>query len=115
MSRLIVVTTPDIAPGYRLAGTAVITATTAEEAAAALTSLVDEQGERGVIAMHEPFHRALDQTLRRRFDESIEPLVVPLPSGEPSGGEDTRRERLMRMLFQAVGYEITLDAEGKTR
>lgn len=115
MSRLIVLTTPDLAPGYRLAGATTVPITTTEEAATELVSLVDGRGEKGVIAIHEPFHSALDKELRRRFDEATEPLVVPLPAGEPGEGDGGRRERLMKMLWQAVGYEITFDAEGGNR
>jgi vacuolar-type H+-ATPase subunit F/Vma7 len=112
MSRLVVLTTPDLAPGYGLAGATTVAVTSGEEAASELLSLVDGRGERGVIAVHEPFHAAFDRDLRRRFDETTEPLVVPLPAGEPGGGDGGRRERLMKMLWQAVGYEITFDTEG---
>lgn len=113
MSRLIVLTTPDLAPGYRLAGAATVPAASAQEAEATLRELVDGRGEKGVIAVHEPYHAGLDRRLRARFDETTEPLVVPLPAGDAAdaaGGE--RRERLLQMLWQAVGYEITFDAEG---
>lgn len=112
MSRLIVITTPDLEPGYKLAGASTIPATSPEEAAAELRELVDEQGERGVIALHEPYHSELDREMRRRFDETYEPLVVALPSGEAGAEDGGRRERLLQMLWQAVGYEITFDAEG---
>ena len=112
MSRLVVLTTPGLAPGYELAGATTVAVASAEEAADELLSLVDGRGERGVIAMHEPFHSVLDRDLRRRFDETTEPLVVPLPAGEPGAGDGGRRERLMKMLWQAVGYEMTFDAEG---
>ncbi|NYF16577.1 vacuolar-type H+-ATPase subunit F/Vma7 [Microbacterium sp. AK009] len=114
MSRLIVLTTPDIAPGYELAGAMVFPVSDAAEAWERLVALVDEEQERGVIAVHEPFHAGLSPSQRRRFDESTEPLVVPLPSGEPGGGDEGRRDRLMQLLWQAVGYEITFDAEGTT-
>lgn len=107
-----VITTPDLAPGYGLAGAATVPVVSAAEAASELLSLVDGRGERGVIAVHEPYHAALDRELRRRFDASTEPLVVPLPAGEPEEGGEGRRERLLKMLWQAVGYEITFDAEG---
>ena len=105
-------TVPDLAPGYRLAGASTVPVTSTEEAATELLSLVDERGERGVIAIHEPFHADLDSGLRRRFDETTEPLVVPLPSEGGLEGEGGRRQRLLKMLWQAVGYEITFDAEG---
>jgi len=112
LSRLIVITTPDLEPGYKLAGASTIPAASPEEAAAELLELVDGRGERGVIALHEPYHSGLDRETRRRFDETYEPLVVALPSGEAGTEDGGRRERLLQMLWQAVGYEITFDAEG---
>lgn len=111
MSRLIVITTPELAPGYRLAGVATVPVGSSEEAASRLRELIEVQRERGVIALHEPYHRELDRDLRREIDELQAPLVVSLPAGE--GAEDVAewRERLLRMLLQAVGYEITSGAQ----
>lgn len=115
MTRLVVLTAPDLTLGYRLAGAATVTVSSPEETAETLRELVDERGERGVIAVHEPYHTRLDPQLRRRFDETTEPLVVPLPAGDGADAGTERRERLSRMLWQAVGYEITFDAEGGTQ
>lgn len=105
-------TIPDLALGYRLAGAATVTVDSPEATDEALRELVDERGERGVIAVHEPYHSRLDPQLRRRFDETSEPLVVPLPAGSGTDAGVERKKRLSRMLWQAVGYEITFDAEG---
>ena len=112
MSRLIVLTTPELAAGYRLAGATTVPVASPQEAEAAVRRLVDGEGERGVIAVHEPYHARLGGELRRRFDEMLEPLVVPLPEGAGTEAEGGRRERLLRMLWHAVGYEIAFDAEG---
>jgi vacuolar-type H+-ATPase subunit F/Vma7 len=114
MTRLIVLTAPDLTLGYRLAGAATVAVGSPEETAEALRELVDEEGERGVIAVHEPYHARLDPQLRRRFDETTEPLVVALPAGKGADAGVERKKRLSRMLWQAVGYEITFDAEGGT-
>ncbi len=114
MIRLIVLTAPDLALGYRLAGAATVAVGSPEEAAEALRELVDEQDERGVIAVHEPYHARLDRKLRRRFDETTEPLVVPLPAGKGAEAGVERKKRLSEMLWRAVGYEITFDTEGGT-
>ena len=69
MSRLIVITTPELAPGYQLAGVATVPVGSSEEAASRLRELIEVQRERGVIALHEPYHRELDRDLRREMDE----------------------------------------------
>jgi len=111
LSRLLVMTTEDLAAGYRLAGADVVLVADAAETAARLCDLLDAGVERGVIAVHEPFHAALDPALHRRLDDSLPPLVVALPSGVRTRGETGERERLLQMLWQAVGYGITFDAE----
>jgi vacuolar-type H+-ATPase subunit F/Vma7 len=107
--RLVVVTTTELAPGYRLAGVATIAPESADDAEARLRELIDVQGEQGIIAVHEPFLEALDPAWRRRLDAGTSPLVVALPAGEAGVGESARRERLLRMLWQAVGYQITFE------
>ena len=110
MSRLLVLTTPELAPGYRLAGAAAFEVTSPEEASSRLEELLLH--ELGVIAVHEPYFHALDRTLRTRLDALRAPLVVPLPAGASAEGAGDRRERLLKMLWQAVGYNITFDSEG---
>lgn len=110
MSRLLVVTTPELALGYRLAGAGTLAVGSPEEAGDAIGALLAE--EEGVIAVHEPFFRELDPRFRLRLDALQRPLVVPLPAGGAEEGGAERRERLAQMLWQAVGYEITFESEG---
>ncbi len=113
MSRLLVLTTPELAPGYRLAGASALDVSSPEEASARLEELLLH--ERGVVAVHEPYFHALDRTLRTRLDALRAPLVVPLPAGTSAEGAGERRDRLLQMLWQAVGYEITFDSEGSRK
>jgi vacuolar-type H+-ATPase subunit F/Vma7 len=114
MGKLIVVTTRELEPGYRLAGVATRATDSADEASAMLAELLDAGVEGDVIAVHEPFYDTLDPQLRRRIDSLVSPLVVALPGGEESEAEGERRARLLRMLWQAVGFEITFDQQGET-
>jgi vacuolar-type H+-ATPase subunit F/Vma7 len=112
VSRLLVLTTPELATGYRLGGVAAIEVASPSEAAASLEELLER--EDGVIAVHAPFFHAFDRRLRRRLDALRAPLVVALPAGATVEQAQDRRERLLQMLRQAVGYEITFDDEGTT-
>ena len=108
MGRLIVITTPERELGYRLAGVTTRALGSAREAEAAVGDLLDA-GAGDVIALHEPFFDALAPPLRRRIDALASPLVVALPAGAEADVEAERRGRLLRMLWQAVGYEMTFD------
>ena len=112
MSRLMVLTTRELAAGYRLAGVATVEVASPAEAEAQLEELLDS--EDGVIAVHAPYFHALGQALRGRLDALRTPLVVPLPAGLTDDQAEDRRERLLRMLRQAVGYEITFGDETRT-
>jgi vacuolar-type H+-ATPase subunit F/Vma7 len=112
VSRLLVLTTRELATGYRLGGVAAIEVASPAEAAARLEELLER--EDGVIAVHAPFFHALDRPLRRRLDALRAPLVVALPAGTTAEQAQDRRERLLQMLRQAVGYEITFGDEATT-
>ena len=109
MSRLLVLTTPELVAGYRLGGVTAIEVASAIEAAAQLEELLER--EDGVIAVHAPFFHALDRPLRRRLDAFRTPLVVALPAGVTAEQAEDRRERLLQMLRQAVGFEISFGDE----
>lgn len=113
MSRLLILTTRDLAVGYRLAGATTVEVASAVQAAATLEELlVDEDG---VIAVHAPYFDALPRPLRRRLDALRTPLVVPLPAGTASEPVGERRQRLLEQLRQAIGYEITFGDERTAR
>lgn len=113
MSRLLVLTTPELAAGYRLAGVATLEIASPAEAADRLEALLES--ETGVIAVHGPYFHALARPLRQRLDTLPAPLVVALPAGTPGDEARDRRERLLQMLRQAVGYEITFSDEPRTQ
>ena len=113
MSRLLVLTTRELAAGYRLAGVAALDVASSAEAATRLEELLDR--EDGVIAVHAPYFHALERSLRQRLDGLRAPLVVPLPAGTTDDQAEDRRQRLLQMLRQAVGYEITFGDETRTR
>jgi len=110
--RLLILTTPELAPGYRMAGVATVAIEDAEEAAEALTDLLAGGAERGIVAVHEPHLEALAPAVRRRVDASDEPLVVALPAGEVEPGASERRARLVRMLTQTVGFRMSFQPDG---
>ena len=112
MSRLLVLTTPELVAGYRLGGVTAIEVASPAEAADQLAVLVEH--EDGVIAVHAPFFHALERSLRQRLDALRIPLVVALPAGVTSEQAEDRRERLLQILRQAVGFEIRFGDERPT-
>ena len=112
MSRLLVMTSRELVAGYRLAGVATVEVASAAEAETRLEQLLLQ--EDGVIAVHAPYFYAPERPLRQRLDALRAPLVVPLPAGTANDQAEDRRQRLLQMLRQAVGYEITFGDEAST-
>jgi vacuolar-type H+-ATPase subunit F/Vma7 len=111
VGRLAVITTADLAPGYRLAGATTFDAPDAAQAAALVRRLLSDHGDVQVIALHEPWLEALDRATRRAVDERILPLVIGLPVGADPEAAEHRRARLARMMHGAVGYRISFRPE----
>ncbi len=107
--RLVVLTVPEVSCGFRLAGVAVEEAGDAEHALRRLDELLDAGEEAGVVAVDGQFLDAAPPDLRARLELSSAPVVLRLPSGSTSDGED-RGARLRALLARAVGYEMTFDA-----
>ena len=109
MGHLTVVTTPELEPGYWLAGVATRSVDSVGATAELLNELLEQPGEGDVVAVHEPFFNALPAVLRRRIDSLASPLVVVLPGGEDANVEGERRAQHLRILWEAVGYQIAFD------
>ena len=109
-THLVVVVPLELETGFRLSGATVRLATTVPEAADQVTRIIDE-GERGIVAVYEPWYRRFDSDLRDRLDSSVAPVIVPVPSGLETEDPEQRRARLAALLRRSVGYHITFGEE----
>ena len=110
MARLLLLTTSELEPGYRLAGARVRVVGDAAEAAAAVREAVND-GETGVIGVHEALWDAFDPALQRALQRRTSPVVVAVPSGERALSAELRRARLSEALRKAVGVQFTFRGE----
>jgi vacuolar-type H+-ATPase subunit F/Vma7 len=109
MGHLIVLTTRELEPGFRLAGVTTRSLDSASEAAELVDELIAHPDDGDVIAVYEPFFNQLPAVLRRRIDAIASPLVIALPGGEGAHVEAERRAQHLRILWEAVGFQITFD------
>jgi len=109
MGHLIVLTTRELEPGFRLAGATTRSLDSAGEAAELVDELIAQPDDGDVIAVYEPFFNQLPAVLRRRIDAIASPLVIALPGGEGAHVEAERRAQHLRILWEAVGFQITFD------
>lgn len=106
---LVVVVPEELESGFRLAGVETVATASAAAAQTAVDRLTADRIE-GVVAVYEPYLVEFPQETIVRLEQSLQPVVIGLPSGlhEPSGG--ARRARIAAMLTRAVGYQVTFGA-----
>ena len=104
MYKFIVVTDPDTAPGFRLAGVDVLEVPGPDEARKLLPSLL-LRDDTGIIAMNEEFMNSLDDKMTERIEKSYRPIIIPIPSGARKMDRTSYIEGLLR---RAIGYNIVL-------
>jgi vacuolar-type H+-ATPase subunit F/Vma7 len=109
MPKVIVVTDPYRADGFRLAGVDVLEAADAEEAQSLIQSLLDSE-DAGVVAVNTQFLDDLSDRMRSRIDQLMRPVFVPLPStmGTEVGA---RRQYISDLIRSAIGIQIAVPGE----
>lgn len=104
MFRFMVVTDPDRAAGFRLAGAEVIEAADPQKAQELIPPLL-YRDDIGIVAVNEEYLLTLDGKILDRIEKMHRPLVIPLPS---KAKEIDRRTYIERLLRKAIGYNIVL-------
>jgi len=104
MFRFVVVTDPDRASGFRLAGAEVIEAADAGQARGLIPPLL-YRDDIGIVAVNEEYMLTLDEKVMDRIEKMHRPLIIPLPS---KSKEIDRRTYIERLLRKAIGYNIVL-------
>lgn len=104
MYKIVVVTDPDSAPGFRLAGVDVLEASDPEEAKQVIPPLLNRD-DTGIVAISEDLMQALDEKMMEMIDKTYRPIVIPIPSSI-KGIE--RTSYIERLLQRAIGYNIVI-------
>ncbi len=104
MYKCMVVTDPETASGFRMAGVEVIELANPEEAGKLISKLL-HRDDTGVIAMNEDFIEKLDRKIMERIEKSYRPIIIPIPSGRREAEQESYIDRLLR---RAIGYNIVV-------
>ena len=104
MYKFIVVTDPDSAPGFRLAGVDVLEASDLEEAKRIIPPLIYKD-DTGIIAISQDLMAVLDDKLMEKIDKTYRPIIIPIPSRLKG---ISRTSYIERLLQRAIGYNIVI-------
>ena len=107
MYRLIVLTDPDTADGFGLAGVDVVVAESQDDARRKLNTLLDDDAS-GIVAINEAFMTDIDERTQLKINTTYRPIVITLPIREKLATEEDHRAYLSRLIRRAIGFDITL-------
>lgn len=110
MFKLIIVTDPDNAPGFRLSGVDVVEIEDAADAKKRIVELINDDSS-GIIAVNEEFMAAIDNRTREKIDKIYRPVVISFPAKKRLAEGEPRRDYLARLIRRAVGFDIKLRQE----
>jgi len=105
--KLVVLTDPDNADGFGLAGVDVVTAEDPEQARCLLNQLIDDDTS-GILAVNEAFMAEIDERTQQKISTTYRPIVISLPIHEKLESEQDHRAYLARLIRRAIGFDITL-------
>lgn len=107
MYKLIVLTDPDNADGFRLAGVDVEVIDNDDQVVDRLNRLLDDD-DSGIIVVNERMMGAIDGRTQRKIDSVYRPLVISIPLKEQLEMGEDHRAHLARLIRRAIGFDITL-------
>ncbi|MCL4296738.1 MAG: hypothetical protein KJ077_13460 [Anaerolineae bacterium] len=110
MGRLMVITTPDLAPGFQLAGVETFAAASPEEAEAVLRNLL-AGGDASLIAVRRALLEAMDARLRRQVESTYQPVVMAIPGAMPVLAREQRHRAIAELIRRVIGFQITFGTE----
>jgi vacuolar-type H+-ATPase subunit F/Vma7 len=102
-----VLSRPEVAAGFGLAGMRTVEAETPRESADRLTEL-GRRPEIGVILLEDTCYHELPEELRKEFGRRALPMIVPFPAPVWQKRELEAEAYIVELLRQVVGYRVRL-------
>jgi len=107
MARLLIITDPDTALGFRLTGAEVSVVTSRAAAAERLLGLLKAK-EAGLVIYNEEYRAALPEKSQAAMEDSVTPVFFAIPVARARRIGEPREEYLARLLRRTIGYQLKL-------
>lgn len=110
MSRLLVVTRPELAVGFSLAGVEAYPAPDVESAVELIEGWLSA-GESGLLAVDDALLAKMDAKFLRRLEAAEQMPFLAIPGGEGAGEAVYRHRRISDLTHRAVGFHSIFKTE----
>ena len=112
MSRLFIVTRPELARGFHLAGINAVGATDVETAQEIIGGWLDN-GQSGLLALDDGLLARMDEAFLKRLDAAANLPYIIIPGGEALDESFSREYRIAELIRRAVGMHISFRGAAK--
>ncbi len=107
MDRILVITYPEMALGFRMAGADVVEIEKGRESPQILEGVIEED-RYGLIALEEGLLERVPEDLEKRIRRKGRPVLIPIRSPEGWGGEAPGEPYIAKILRKTIGYHIKI-------
>lgn len=110
MSRLLVITRPELVQGFSLAGVEAFPAADVETA----VELIEQwlaAGETGLVAVEDSLMTKMDPQFIRRLEAAERLPFLAIPGGEGAGEAVYRHKRISELTRRAIGFHSVFKTE----
>ncbi len=111
MSRLLVITRPELALGFQLAGVDAYGVADVESAQELIAGWLEEE-EANLLAIDDGLLSRMDPAFINRLEACDHLPYLAIPGGQPLGPESSRSYRIAELVRRAIGFHITFRGEG---
>ncbi len=107
MGRIVALLDAETGLGFKLAGIESRLVESEDEMKQSIESLMQEP-EVDVVVLDEPLFHRLPEPMKKRLEDSISPIVVPIATIKLLTGKVTAEEYVARVIRRAIGYQIKI-------
>jgi vacuolar-type H+-ATPase subunit F/Vma7 len=105
MSRLLVITRPELVAGFHLAGVDAYGVADVESAQELIAGWLDEE-EVNLLAIDDGLLARMDPAFINRLESREHLPYLAIPGGQPLGPEASRSYRIAEIVRRAIGFHI---------
>lgn len=107
MSKILIITYPDISLGFRLSGIEIKEAKEGEDITPILNDII-KTGEYGLLVVEEKFLAKVDEGILKRIRKTGIPVIVPIDTPKSWQAEAEMESYITKLIRRAIGYQVKI-------
>jgi vacuolar-type H+-ATPase subunit F/Vma7 len=111
MGQLIIIATPELAPGFQLAGVETFVVERPAHAEAILNQLLADKSA-SLVVVCRSLLQGVSSPLKHQIEANYPPVVVDIPDGQPAlFPQEAHRHQLDEFIRRTIGFQMTFTSD----